>query len=146
MNNELPDPWGAELGERGIHSYRDLAAATGVGHETTRRLVLGGRTSVGTVNRVADKLFGGDRNKVWRMHGKALEDHGDWTLPDEASLLTDKQREAVKAVILAMAPSVADAAPAPAEDPRTTTGVGEVVVTSRKKLRRPTSDKKERGA
>lgn len=117
MSNELPDPWGAELGERGIHSYRDLAGATGVSAETARRLVVGGRTSVGTVNQVADKLFGGDRNKVWRMHGAAVTDHGDWQLPPEASLLDDRQREAIRAVVLAMAPAVRKASEMPAQTP-----------------------------
>lgn len=106
MSKELPDPWGSELGPRGIHSYRDLAAATGVGVETVRRLVTGGRTSASTVNTVADALFNGDRNKVWSMYGVGVRDYGDWQLPPEASLLTDKQREAVLALIRVMAPEI----------------------------------------
>lgn len=111
MNAELPEPWGAELSERHIHSYRDFAAAVGdgIGHETLRRLVTGGKTSPQTVNKVADKLFGGDRNKVWRLYGVAVEDHGDWTLPPEASLLSSTQRDAVLAVVKAMLPDLAAA-------------------------------------
>lgn len=115
MNGELPEPWASELGPKGIHSYRALGRAADVGHETARRLVLGGRTSVGTVNQVADTLFGGDRDKVWSLHGVNVNDHGDWSLPAEASLLTEKQREAIRAVIQAMTPAIEAPTPKPAE-------------------------------
>lgn len=108
MNNELPDPWGSELSSKGIHSYRQFAAAMGdgIGHETLRRLVTGGKTSPSTVNKVADKLFGGDRTKVWQLYGINVEDHGDWTLPAEASLLSEQQRDAIKMVLKAMLPDL----------------------------------------
>lgn len=111
MSNELPEPWGAELSERGVHSYREFATLVGdgIGHETLRRLVTGGKTSVGTVNKVADKVFAGDRDRVWALRGVALQDHGDWELPPEASLLTDHQREAIRAVVKAMVPDPATA-------------------------------------
>lgn len=104
MTNELPEPWAAALAPKGIHSYRDMGTAAGIAHETARRLVTGGATSAATVNKVADKLFGGDRTKVWSLYGEPLGDHGPWELPPEASLLNDEQRRAVLAVIHAMVP------------------------------------------
>ncbi len=104
MSKELPEPWGSELGPKGIHSYRDLAAATHVGHETLRRLVTGASTSVETVNKVADAVFDGDRNHVWSLRGADVQDFGDWRLPAEASLLDDDQRAAIVAVVKGMVP------------------------------------------
>lgn len=104
MSRELPGRWGELLGPRGVHSYRDLEARTGIPKGTLHRLVTGGATSAETVNRLADAIFDGDRDLVWRLRGSRLRDHGDWSLPAEASLLTEAQRAAVLAVIQAMVP------------------------------------------
>lgn len=105
MSNELPEPWAAALAPKGIHSYRDMAAAVGqTTHETMRRLCTGGATSAATVAKVADALFGGEATRVWSMYGVALEDFGPFELPAEARLLNDEQREAVRRVVLAMIP------------------------------------------
>lgn len=104
MSKELPGEWGELLGPKGIHSYRDMAAATDIAAGTMHRLVTGKATSTETVNAVADKLFDGDRDLVWRLRGSQRRDHGDWNLPAEASLLTEAQRSAVLAVIQAMVP------------------------------------------
>jgi hypothetical protein len=109
VTNELPEPWASALSPKGIHSYRDMGMAAGVAHETARRLVTGGATSAATVNKVADKLFGGDRTRVWVLYGAPLDDFGPWELPPEASLLNEEQREAVLGVIRAMLPKTATA-------------------------------------
>lgn len=110
MSKELPGEWGRLLGPKGIHSYRDMAAAVGdgVAQGTLHRLVTGKPTSAATVNKVADSLFDGDRDLVWRLRGSRRRDHGDWGLPAEASLLTEEQRAAVIAVVQAMVPAERD--------------------------------------
>lgn len=115
MSNELPEPWAAELADKGVHSYRDFAAKVGSTHQTMWRLV-NGKTSPSTVNLVADQLFGGDRDKVWELRGVPVRDHGDWSLPDGASLLSEAQREAIKAVVKAMLPDLASTPAAPAAE------------------------------
>jgi hypothetical protein len=105
VSNELPGEWGELLGPKGIHSYRHIAARVGISAGTAHRLVTGGATSADTVKQVADALFDGDRDLVWRLRGSRRRDHGDWTLPAEASLLTPAQREAVRAVVVAMVPA-----------------------------------------
>ncbi|MDF1603356.1 hypothetical protein [Nocardioides sp. YIM 152315] len=105
MSNELPGRWGELLAPKGIHSYRDLAAKIGVSHGTAHRLVTGGKTSPETINRAGDALFGGDRNQVLRLRGSARRDYGDWSLPPEASQLTEEQRRAILAVVRAMLPA-----------------------------------------
>lgn len=102
MSKELPEPWATELAPKRIHSYRELGAAVDVSHGTAWRLVQGKKISADTVRKVADSLFAGDRDKVWRLHGLARRDHGDWELPPEASLLTEEQRKAVLAVTWAL--------------------------------------------
>lgn len=110
MSSELPGEWGERLGPKGIHSYRDMATAVGdgVATATVYRLVVGSATSAATVNKVADALFDGDRDLVWRLRGSRRKDHGDWDLPAEASLLTEEQRAAVVAVVKAMVPAEQD--------------------------------------
>lgn len=104
MTNELPGPWAEHLSPKGIYSYRDFAAAVGIGHETLRRLCTGQATSTETVVTVADKFFNGNATKVWALYGVALQDFGPWELPAEARLLTEEQRKAVRAVVMAMVP------------------------------------------
>lgn len=106
MTAELPEPWATELAPKGIHSYRDMGARVGIAHETARRLMTGGKTSAATVEKVAEKLFDGDRTKVWRLYGVAVQDYGPWELPPGASLLTPEQRDAVRAVVHAMLPKL----------------------------------------
>lgn len=111
MSNELPGEWGRRLSPRGIHSYRQMADAVsavtgeGISQGTMHRLVVGKATSAETVNTVADALFGGDRDLVWRLRGSSRQDHGDWSLPADASLLNKDQRNAILAVIRAMVPA-----------------------------------------
>lgn len=109
MTNELPGEWGEVLGPKGVHSYRDLAAKTGISAGTAHRLVTGGSTSSDTVNKVADVLFGGDRDAVWRLRGADVRDYGDWSLPAEASLLNADQREAILRLVQVMVPVEAPA-------------------------------------
>lgn len=104
MSSELPDPWGEVLSEKGVHSYQDLAEKIGSSKSTAHRLVTGGRTSVKTVQAIADAFFAGDMNRVFRLRGSNLKGYGPWTPPDEVVLLSPKQREAVEAVIAAMVP------------------------------------------
>lgn len=120
VSNELPGEWGKVLGPKGIHSYRDLSAATGVPTGTLHRMVTGAATSAETVNRVADALFDGDRDKVWRFRGSKRRDHGDWQLPPEASLLSEAQRSAVLHVIQAMVPTEREEVMGNAEHPAAT--------------------------
>lgn len=101
---ELPEPWRSALEPKGISSRRGLSTETGLGPNTAVRLVNGEGTSAATINTVADKLFNGDRNFVWGLYGATVRDHGRWDLPEEASLLTEDQREAVRAVVRAMLP------------------------------------------
>lgn len=117
MSKDLPGEWGKLLGPKGIHSYRDMAAATGIAAGTMHRLVTGKATSVETVNQVADTFFGGDRDLVWRLRGSRRRDHGDWQLPPESSLLTEAQRNAVLAVIQAMVPGEQEEVMGNAEHP-----------------------------
>lgn len=104
MSSELPEPWGSVLGPKGVHSYRDLGARSGFNHQTAWRLVNGGGTSQGTLRKVAVEFFDGDVNYVLRLRGSAAVDHGEWSLPAEASLLTEEQRAAILAVVRAMLP------------------------------------------
>lgn len=99
MNNELPGEWGRLLGPKGLHSYRDVEARTGISKGTVHRLMNGGPTSHPTVNAIADALFDGDRDLVWSLRGEALSDHGDWQLPPESSLLNGDERRAVNQII-----------------------------------------------
>lgn len=107
VKTELPEPWGAELAPKGIHSYRDFGAAADISPETARRLCTRGSTSSPTVQKVADALFDGDATKVWALYGKPLQDFGPWELPPEARLLDDEQRAAVLAVVRGMLPAEA---------------------------------------
>ena len=101
----LPEPWRTPLERRGIDSKRGLATKAGISPQTAKRLIDGqGQPSPETVAAVADAVFNGDRTKVWELAGHPRQDHGDWQLPPEASLLTPEQREAVRAVVRAMIP------------------------------------------
>lgn len=101
---ELPEHWAEALERRSIGSIRGVADAAKVSPMAASRLVKGEATSAKTVRLVADALFDGDRNKVWELHGSSLRDHGDWRLPEEASLLNDEQRTAVVGIVRAMLP------------------------------------------
>lgn len=102
----LPEPWRSELEIKGISSKRGLATKAGISPQTAKRLIDGeGSPSHATVAAVADALFDGDRERVWRLAGFDRQDHGDWTLPPEASLLDPDQRAAVLAVVRAMLPA-----------------------------------------
>lgn len=101
----LPEPWRSELEIKGIQSKRGLATKAGISPQTAKRLIDGeGSPRPETVAAVADALFDGDRSKVWELAGFDRQDHGDWTLPPEASLLDPDQRAAVLAVVRAMLP------------------------------------------
>lgn len=101
----LPEPWRSVLERRGIHSKRGLADKAGISPQTAKRLIDGiGRPSVETVQAVADTVFAGDRDYVWRLVGFDVQDHGEFVLPPEASLLDQEQRDAVLAVVRAMLP------------------------------------------
>lgn len=128
MSNELPGEWGTRLGPKGVHSYRDMAAAVGggVSQGTMHRLVNGKSTSIETVNKVADALFDGDRDLVWRLRGSNRHDYGDWSLPAEASLLNSQQRAAVIEVIRAMVPDEREEVMGNAEHPAPTKKNGTV--------------------
>lgn len=103
MNQPIPPAWLQAMEARGLGSIRRLATAAGVSPQTIKRMVQGeGDTSERTVEAVADVLFDGDRNQVWQLLGQPARDYTDWELPSEARLLTPKQREAVRAVILSM--------------------------------------------
>lgn len=104
MSNELPGLWGFALGPKGVHSYRDVAAKVGISAGTAHRLMTGGATSGDTVNKVADALFDGDRDAVWKLRGSSRRDYGDWSLPAEASLLSPAQRDAIRELIQVMVP------------------------------------------
>ncbi len=122
MSGELPEPWGSALSGKGVHSYGDLAAGVdGMSESTAHRLVTGGPTSPGTVQAVADAYFGGDANKVWELRGSNLRSFGPWKAPDVVDLLTPKQRAAVEAVIVAMAPEEERQVMGNAEHPAPTT-------------------------
>lgn len=101
---ELPDHWAKALKARRIASIRGVATAAHISPMAASRLVKGESTSAKTVRLVADALFAGDRNRVWELHGSTLRDHGDWQLPEEASLLDDDQRAAVVSIVRAMLP------------------------------------------
>jgi hypothetical protein len=101
----LPEPWRSELEIKGIHSKRGLATKAGISPQTAKRLIDGeGSPSHATVAAVADAIFGGNRDRVWELAGFERQDHGDWSLPPEASLLDPEQRAAVLAVVRAMLP------------------------------------------
>lgn len=103
--DELPEPWRSALEQHGIHSKRGLASKAGISPQTAKRLIDGeGKPSPQTVAAVADKVFNGDRNRVWALAGHDRQDHGDWQLPPEASQLNQEQRAAVLAVVRAMLP------------------------------------------
>jgi transcriptional regulator with XRE-family HTH domain len=103
VNQPIPPQWLRVMEARGLSTIRRLAQAAGVSPQTIKRMVQGeGDTSERTIEAVADVLFEGDRNQVWRLLGEAPRDYTDWALPDEARLLTPKQRDAVRAVILSM--------------------------------------------
>lgn len=104
MSNELPGEWGDTLGPKGVHSYRDVAAKVTISAGTAHRLMTGGPTSVETVNKVADALFDGDRDAVWRLRGSSRKDYGDWALPADASLLDPDQRDAIIRLVQVMVP------------------------------------------
>lgn len=99
MSKELPGEWGRLLGPKGLHSYRDVEAKTGISKGTIHRLMTGGATSHATVNAIADALFDGDRDLVWRLRGESLSDFGDWNLPVESSLLNAEERAAINELI-----------------------------------------------
>lgn len=101
----LPEPWRSELEIKGIHSKRGLATKAGISPQTAKRLIDGeGSPSHATVAAVADAIFDGNRDRVWELAGFERQDHGDWSLPPEASLLDPEQRAAVLAVVRAMLP------------------------------------------
>lgn len=93
-----------DAGALSAPTIRGIAAKADISPMAASRLVKGESVSVATVNAVAAAWFGGDRNRVWELHGSSVRDHGDWGLPDEASLLTDEQRKAVVAVMRSMVP------------------------------------------
>lgn len=101
----LPEPWRTELERKGISSKRGLASRVGISPQTAKRLIDGeGQPRPETVAAVADEIFGGDRTKVWALAGHQRQDHGEWSLPPEASQLDPEQRKAVLAVVRAMLP------------------------------------------
>ena len=76
-NPRLPEEWhqGAEA-KQVPTSLRGIADHAGVSVSAVSRLIKGQGTSAKTVRAVADLLFDGDVNRVWRLHGSGLEDHG----------------------------------------------------------------------
>lgn len=103
MSNELPEPWGSELSEKGVHSYGDLAAGLGISKGTAHRLVTGA-TSPTTVQKMADKYFAGDADRVYELRKSTLRGYGPWNPPESVMLLSPRQRAAIEAVIAAMVP------------------------------------------
>jgi len=107
VTTELPEPWGAALGEKGVHSYRDLAERIGGSPAKAHRLVRGGGVSDATIQKVADEFFGGDADRVQKLRGSSLKLYGPWKPPDAAHLLNPDQRRALSAFIKAMVPEEA---------------------------------------
>lgn len=132
MSNELPGEWSEVFGPRGVHSYRDMAAKAGIASGTAHRLVTGGPTSAATINKVADKILGGDRDTVRRLRGSGRRDYGDWSLPAEASLLNLQQREAIMTVIQAMLPAELGSGIVVPEDDDVTTDSADVAPRGRR--------------
>lgn len=103
--SRLPETWRSILAAKGIHSYGDFAAKTGVSRGTLNRLLRGiGDPSDATVQRVAEVVFGGDTAAVLRLRYPDAPLGDLWELPHGARYLTSSQRDAIRAVVAGMLP------------------------------------------
>lgn len=100
VSDDIPEPWKTAIERKGISpTYRPLAAAAGLSHETVRKVVQGRRTSNTSIRKVAD-LLGVPVETIHGWRGEAAPDYGREFVPDQsASLLTTEEREAVNNLI-----------------------------------------------
>lgn len=100
MSEDIPDPWRSASERKGISpTYRPLAAAAGLSHETVRKVVQGRATSKRSMQKIADAL-GVTLEDIHAWRGEAPPDYGRDFEPDPvASLLTTEEREAVNGLI-----------------------------------------------
>lgn len=100
---DVPAEWLPHLQAKGLNSYRALALKAGVAPATVIRLLNSeGAPELPTADAVG-KVLGLSTNEVLELHGTEARDHGPVEWPEESRLLTDRQREAVVAVIKSMA-------------------------------------------
>lgn len=102
MSDEIPVGWFEELERRGLASYRRLGEAAGVSHETARRVVLGYRTTNGTLTKIADAM-GVPVSTVQSLRDVQVPDRSrEWEPPRTSALLSQEEREALSRLIALM--------------------------------------------
>lgn len=98
----MPAEWLPLLEAKGCGSYRALALKAGVAPATVIRLLNSeGAPELATVDAVS-AVLGLSTNDVLELHGTNARDYGPVDWPEEARLLTERQREAIVAVIKSM--------------------------------------------
>lgn len=103
MSNTLPEPWRGPADRKGITSARGLADRAGVAPSTITLMINGTReTQQDTIAKVADAL-GLSVTKVSGWVGQARTVEAPWIPPQEAHLLTRDERDAINALITAIA-------------------------------------------
>lgn len=95
----IPLDWLPYFQRKNIDSIRALARAVGMHQSTAGRVVHGEKSSRESLRRVAD-YFGLPLGEVQRLRDE--QPTRPFEVPPEADALTPKQREAVRAIILAM--------------------------------------------
>lgn len=99
---ELPEPWNTAAEQAGVRqTYRGIGDRAGISHVTIRRLIGQGRTSQGTVSKVAEAL-GQTQETIYKWAGIERSEWGPWIPPKEAHQLDPRAREALNELIRVM--------------------------------------------
>lgn len=99
MSERIPEPWLTAAERKGVGTYRPLAAAAKLSHETARKVVLGLKTSDDSIRKVADAL-GIDVEQAYAWRDEQAPDYSRDFIPDErAPYLTHEEREAINKLI-----------------------------------------------
>ena len=100
MTNEMPEPWRTAATRVGLNSYRKLAAAAGLSHGTIQRAFTGQRKSVAPATIVGlSRALRLPEETISEYLGMGQQTIQEYTPPEEASMLTRRERDAIDEII-----------------------------------------------
>jgi len=95
----MPAQWKALLEPLGLDDYRRLGKRVGISHETARKIVLGWKTSLRSIQMVADAI-GVSVERIHELRGEPSWEA--WNPPDVSADLTHEERDAINRLISLM--------------------------------------------
>ena len=94
-----PEQWRPLFDKIGVEfGYRPLATRINMDHTRLRRLLLGGGTTHGAVQAVAD-AFKVSPEKIRELRGEQPLAYEPFTLPDDAGRLNHRERDVIRAMV-----------------------------------------------